>query len=593
MNRRAIFTSSSFIRSILVISLFVLIFIFSVSYKHTVALRESSELLVHSYKIQINLEQLLSYVKDAETGQRGYIISRDTVFLQPYNSARANIQEPYLQLKSLTVNNLQQYYNLDSLLTLINLRFTQLATSLRLISEPEINKKRLDENLVMGKKVMDLIRSQINKMIDLETKYFNEHQKKYTHEIYFTPNFTLFLLFITMIIVVFSFIKINNDLNILKETNENLLLTTESFKHAEEIGNFSSWQWHLDSNKFIYSDNLYGMLGCEPKSFDPTAENFLDFVHPDDRHIVMESAKQAMDDGKPSDINFRIIRKDGVIRYFKSVSKLTDLNGKRIFIGINSDITEQHLSNVALEDRNIELERSNKELASFNHIASHDLQEPLRKIQTFISRITEKDLSNLSETGKEYFARIHTSVAGMRTLIDDLLLFSRTTKTEKIFEITALNLLLDNAKQELMQDIEDKNAIIHSSQLPVLNVIPFQIQQLFTNLLGNSLKYSKPGIAPVIKIDSEEVNAAEYAFLKGNSNNKYYKISVTDNGLGFEQQYAEEIFQLFYRLHPKSQFAGSGIGLSICKKIVENHNGYILAQSKPGVGSTFTFFLPV
>jgi signal transduction histidine kinase/CHASE3 domain sensor protein len=576
-----------------VISLFVLIFIFSVSYKHTIALRESSELLVHSYQIQIKLEQLLSYVKDAETGQRGYIISRDTVFLRPYNTARSNIQEPYLQLKSLTVNNLQQYNNLDSLLTLINLRFTLLATSLRLISEPEINNKSLDENLVRGRNVMDLIRSQITKMNDLETKYFNERQKKYTHEIYFTPNFTLFLFFITLIIVVFSFIKISNDLNVLKETNENLLLTTESFNHAEEIGNFSSWQWHLDSNKIIYSDNLYGMLGCEPKSFEPTTENFLDFVHPDDRHIVVDSAKLAIDEGKPTDINFRIIRKDGVIRYFKSVSKLTDLNGKRIFIGINSDITEQHLTNVALEDRNIALERSNKELASFNHIASHDLQEPLRKIQTFISRISEKDLSNMSETVKEYFARIHTSVAGMRTLIDDLLLFSRTTKTEKIFEITALNLLLDNARQELMQDIEDKNAVIHSSQLPVLNVIPFQIQQLFTNLLGNSLKYSKPGIAPVIKIDSEEVNASEYTFLKGNSNNKYYKISVTDNGLGFEQQYAEEIFQLFYRLNPKSQFAGSGIGLSICKKIVENHNGYILAQSKPGVGSTFTSFLPV
>ena len=575
------------------ISLFVLIFIFSVSYKHTIALRESSELLVHSYEIQIKLEQLLSYVKDAETGQRGYIISKDTVFLQPYNSARKNIQEPYLQLKSLTINNLQENRNLDSLLTLINLRFTLLATSLRLISEPEINKKSLDENLVRGKSVMDLIRSQINKMIDLETKYFNEHQKKYTHEIYFTPNFTLFLFFITLIIVVFSFIKINNDLTVLKETNENLLLTNESFKHAEEIGNFSSWQWHLDSRKFIYSDNLYCLLGCEPKSFEPTVENFLDFVHPDDRHIVTESAKLAIDEGKPSNINFRIIRKDGVIRYFKSVYKLTDLNGKRIFIGINSDITEQHLINAALEDRNIELERSNKELASFNHIASHDLQEPLRKIQTFISRISEKDLSNISETGKEYFARINASVAGMRTLIDDLLLFSRTTKTEKIFEITTLNLLLDNARQELTQDIEETNAIIHSSQLPVLNVIPFQIQQLFTNLLGNSLKYCKPGIAPVINIDSEEVNAAEYTFLKGNSNNKYYKISVTDNGLGFEQQYAEEIFQLFYRLHPKSEFTGSGIGLSICKKIVENHNGYILAQSKPGVGSTFTFFLPV
>ena len=556
------------------------------------ALRESTELLVHSYKIQIKLEQLLSCLKDAETGQRGYIISQDTVFLQPYNSARKNVNETYQQLKSLIVNNPRQQNNLDSLVVLINMRFALLARSLELNADPEMYKPDLDANMLRGRNVMDKIRSQINLMIDLETLHFNEHQKKYTHEIYFTPNFTLFLLFFSLMVFVLSFIKINNNLIELKKTNEELRVTTESFRHAEAIGNFSSWQWYPDSNKFLFSDNLFGLLSCAPNSFEPTISNFLEFVHPDDRHIITDGVALAMKDLKPQVVYYRIIRRDGELRYFKSVSKLTELNDGKLLIGINSDITEQQISNRVLEERNLELEQSNKELASFNHIASHDLQEPLRKIQTFISRISEKELSNLTAPGKEYFKKIQSSAFRMRSLIDDLLQFSRTTKTEKKFESADLNVLLENAKQELAQDIEDKKAEIRASQLPVLNVIPFQIQQLFINLIGNALKYGKEDIAPLIIIQGEEINSDEYPFLKGKVQKKYHMISVTDNGLGFEQQYAEDIFLLFYRLNPKSELTGSGIGLSICKKIVENHKGFISAKGKPGIGATFSFFLP-
>jgi hypothetical protein len=180
----------------------------------------------------------------------------------------------------------------------------------------------------------------------------------------------------------------------------------------------------------------------------------------------------------------------------------------------------------------------------------------------------------------------------MRGLIDDLLQFSRTRKIEKNFELTSLSLLLENAKQELIQDIEEKKAEIRTSELPALKVIPFQIQQLFINLIGNSLKYSKPGITPVIIINYEEINADVYPFFRDKTQKRYNKISISDNGLGFEQKYAEDIFILFYRLHPESEYTGSGIGLSICKKIVENHDGYIFAESKPGIGSTFSFFLP-
>lgn len=480
MNFRNLLASTFFLRSILVISVFLLLFISSVSYKHTIALKESTELLFHSNSIQIKLEQLLSYIKDAETGQRGYIISKDTIFLQPYNNARLHIEKPISELKSLTSGDLKQYVNLDSLIKLIDRRLILLSVSLKMIEDPRTTIKTLDENLVRGKNVMDLLRKQTNKMIELEVSNFEDHEKKYAHEVYFTPLSTLFLILFSLLVFVLAFVKINKDLGILKKTNADLRITTEAFRHAEEI----------------------------------------------------------------------------------------------------------------VKERNIELEQSNSELASFNHIASHDLQEPLRKIQTFISRIDEKEAGTFSDSTKEYFEKIQVSVKKMRSLINDLLTFSRITNSEKVFKKSDLNVLLDNARQELMTDIEEKKAIIHNTELPELNVIPFQIQQLFTNLLGNSLKYSRHGIPPLIKIGCEIVNCGDYPFLK-NGGQMYYKISLNDNGIGFEQEYAGNLFDLFYRLNQTSELPGTGIGLSICKKIVDNHSGYITAEGKPGEGSTFTVFLPV
>jgi signal transduction histidine kinase len=172
-------------------------------------------------------------------------------------------------------------------------------------------------------------------------------------------------------------------------------------------------------------------------------------------------------------------------------------------------------------------------------------------------------------------------------------LFSRTNKDEKAFELTDLTLLLDNVQQELAEVIIEKNAVIQSQQLPELTVIPFQIQQLFTNLIGNSLKYSKVDRPPLIRIHCETIVAKDDPSVKWATNNKYHKISITDNGIGFEQQYAEKIFNLFQRLDTTSNYSGTGIGLAICKKIVENHTGVIVAQGIPDTGATFTIFLPI
>jgi light-regulated signal transduction histidine kinase (bacteriophytochrome) len=229
---------------------------------------------------------------------------------------------------------------------------------------------------------------------------------------------------------------------------------------------------------------------------------------------------------------------------------------------------------------------------SFNYAASHDLQEPLRKIQTFVSRLSEKEENNLSDAGKEFMVRINSSVERMRILIEDLLQYSRTTKTEKVFEHSNLNDLLDNAIIDLAQFIEEKKATITNQTLPELKVIPFQIQQLFMNLINNSLKYSKADVAPEIKIACKKVTAADEEMLPKSSKDKFYKITFKDNGIGFEQEYSEKIFVLFNRLHNKNEYEGTGIGLAICKKIVDNHRGFIFATGKLDAGATFTIYLP-
>jgi len=587
------FKSAFILRAVFVLSIFMLIYFSSVSYKHTKALNESSELLVHSYKIQYQLEHVLSMLKDAETGQRGFIITRNPVFLKPYKSAQDQMYQSYIKLKALTIVDQQQQANLNTLLQLIYSRLDLMALSLESIRKNTANENQLSENLIADKVVMDNIRAQINKMEELEISYFNEHQAKYKKEVVFSPVSTFIVTVFSLLVFILSYIKINKDLSVLKKSNEELIITNESIKHAEIIGEFCISQWNLVSNKLIYSDNLYRLLGCEPQSFEPANENFLEFVHPDDKSIVREVVENISLHEQTYPHFYRIIRKDGELRYFMSTGKfISDSTGK-MHIGIVKDITDHHLSSVALEERNLELEQSIKELESFNRVASHDLQEPLRKIQTFISRITENDRASISDQGKEYLSKVESSAHKMRILIDDLLLFSRTNKAEKIFEKTDLNKILESANQELAHDIEEKNAVIQSVQLPVLNVISFQIQQLFVNLIGNALKYSKPDVPPLIKIDCEKLAGRDYPDFITDTRKKYFKISISDNGMGFDQQYAEKIFILFHRLHHSTEYVGTGIGLSICKKIAENHNGFIIAEGKPGIGATFIVYLPV
>jgi len=580
-----------FLKILFVISIAVIFFISGITYKHLTRLSNSSDEVSRAYEMTLQLEKLMSQIKDAETGNRGYIITKDSAFLEPYLYAKLRINTSFTVLDHLTNSRQLPNENLALLKKLTDNRLARMEQSILLTQQNKT--KELQENILKGKTTMDSIRTCVAGMTDLETRLLSIRQENYKNTFSITPIFIYIVILIGLILTVLSFVKINRDLNELKKTNNQLLIANESGSIAEIIGNFGRWEWDIEHNKYRFSDNMFRLLGCEPDSFEANLNNYLSYIHPEDTAYVKQAMTKMMHDNDSPSFNYRIQKKDGEIRYFKTIGKLvTNKSGEQILVGTTSDITDEYNTTKEIEERNRELERSNKELMAFNYVASHDLQEPLRKIQTFISRLADKEAENLSETGNEYLKRITAASDRMRNLIDDLLQFSRSNKAEKEYETVDLNTLLENSKQELSSIIEDKKAVIISDTLPVLNVIPFQIQQLFTNIIGNSMKYAKEGIPPQIFIAAKKIEASDEEQLPKNSNDSYYKISITDNGIGFEQEYADKIFILFNRLHNKNEYDGTGIGLAICKKIVENHKGYIFAKGEPNIGAVFTFYLP-
>ncbi|HTH37152.1 MAG TPA: CHASE3 domain-containing protein [Pyrinomonadaceae bacterium] len=244
-----------------------------------------------------------------------------------------------------------------------------------------------------------------------------------------------------------------------------------------------------------------------------------------------------------------------------------------------------------LADANTELERSNRELQDFAFVASHDLQEPLRKIQAFGDRLRTKHGAAMDDEAQDYLHRMQNAAGRMHRLINDLLTFSRVTTKARPFEPTDLNTATRDVLSDLEVRIQDTGGHVEVGDLPTIDADPLQVRQLLQNLIGNALKFHRPDAPPIIKIDGRFLKDGENRQLDGDR--EMYRLSVEDNGIGFEEKYLDRIFTPFQRLHGRNEFEGTGIGLAVCRKIVERHGGSLTAVSRPGEGSTFIATLPV
>lgn len=386
-----------------------------------------------------------------------------------------------------------------------------------------------------------------------------------------------------------------------------------ALRGAVELAELATWELDVKSNTFDYSDRFKDWLGFNEET--KVQENAYDPLPGEYRKLVPDAIFEALKSGGSG----RYINEHPIVNQTTGEKRIIhaqaqvfyDSDGNpEVLRGTAQDVTrerelQQQLeyqvkkrteelqeANAGLADANSNLQRSNAELAQFAYIASHDLQEPVRKISIFATML-EDQLGEIEPQAKNYLTKINGAAARMGVLIRDVLAYSQLADENENFVAVDLNKIAEAAISDFELIIEQKNAKVTFQPLPVVEAIALQMSQLFGNLISNSLKYSRRDISPVIDISAETLSAneaiAHVIFEAGD----YYKISVTDNGIGFGPEYAQQIFNIFQRLHGKTEYAGTGIGLAICKKIVQNHKGGIYAVSNEGNGATFTILLPI
>lgn len=395
---------------------------------------------------------------------------------------------------------------------------------------------------------------------------------------------------------------ISNKHKLIRELKESEGLS----KQSQALTHIGNWSWEIGKDVVTWSDEMYRIYGLLPQSEVINFDRFISLIHPDDRENRIREIQESLATLEARDYLLRIVNPDGTLKILRGKGEVIAENGTVVkLVGTCQDITkEHHLTeelrqqsreleqlNFSLANKNTDLERINRELESFNYVASHDLQEPLRKIQIFTGRILEEGYGQFSDDIADYFEKITNSTSRMRLLIEDLLKFSRTTTVENVLRPVNLNELVKEVMHAVSQSSEERKVNVQVGELPVIEGIPFQLHQLFHNLISNSIKYAKQDADPEIQLSSRVISGDMLNIGYGKSD-LYNEIRFKDNGIGFEQDNAEKIFDLFQRLHGKDEYSGTGIGLAICKKIAYNHKGIITAKGYPGEGSEFYIYFP-
>jgi PAS domain S-box-containing protein len=405
-----------------------------------------------------------------------------------------------------------------------------------------------------------------------------------------------------------GYVGMGFDIHEQKLTQQQLETALEQARLSKEAAELGIFDLDLKTGDMHWDERCRTLFGISHKRSVSYDIDFIKRLHPDDQDRVLKVVHKAYSKSLSNgdyDVKYRTIgAEDGTVRWVRAKGKVYFDAGENPvrFIGSVLDITEQVMAlqkieglveertkelaqaNESLLVANKELQRSNANLEEFTYAASHDLKEPIRKIAIFSNQLKAQLTDRLNENENRLFGRVQNATERMRDLIDDLLLYSHVTQRPHETELIDLNVKVQSVLEDLELDIDEKSAVIIVAKLPVVKGYRRQLQQLFQNLISNALKYRKANVPPRIDISATEVTE---------DGKLYNAITIKDNGIGFEEKYADQIFHMFTRLHGKAEYSGTGVGLSIVKKVVENHDGMIKVESTPGKGSSFHVYLPV
>ncbi len=600
--------SQTQIRSVRIIYVATIVFLALLSvytFNKTKAMTDYSKSMDQSNAIKQSLQKITNSVLEAETNKRAFLLTSIDHLLAKRDSALSELTDERMMLYSLLADRPEQTINLQNLNKALDKKIANILLS-NLRSQEAFMLDSLDVNITEGIKTMAEVKYHVSMISITEAQLMNYELRENTFLSYITPFYVIVLFLGALFILFISYFRINGALRESKEMQSQLMTLNQTFAFAEEIGNYASYRYSFNTKKTQNSDNLYRMLGLNPQEISEF-ETLAKFVHPDDLAYFNEAVRLVTEEKKLSKWEYRVLRKDGSIMHILATGKIIYDQGMEWLIGTLQDVSEQKVQqqalstkNAQLNSKNTELEKMNNELELFAHISSHDLQEPLRKIQTFASMIQEKEYNSLSANAKEYFTRLQDSAGRMQELVEDLLNFSQTNNSERNFELTKVNSIIQEVQEELKDVISEKKATLRIQGDCELKIIPLQFRQMIFNLIGNALKFSRPDVTPLIAITNQiesgkMLNHSTAIAQSGQSlrmDQEYYHLEISDNGIGFSPEYRTKIFDVFHRLHTKEKYKGTGVGLAIVKRIVENHNGYIFANGEPNQGASFNIFIP-
>ena len=573
----------------------------AISYRNTLKLIENEQSVSHTHQVLAKLEQTISTLKDAETGQRGYLLTGKEWYLEPYQSAIARVNQQLDDLRQLSADRPRQQQRIRDLEIAIATKLAELQQTIDLRRSRGLEAALRVVQTDRGKSLMDGIRRQV---ADMEAEE-NQLLQQRSQESQASANYTLFTfslatgLNLLLLGLLYYLIERDGFVRYLEQEKQHQLLmhlkeSEQKFRQLAENSHEAFWISEPNNSKLIYVSPAYEEIwGRKLEELYTDFASWNKAIHPQDRKRVerafLENALRGTYDEE-----YRVVRPDGSVRWIRDRGfPVQEASGEVYRVtGLAEDITERKLAEAKIhqlnetlerrvEERTAQLQKVNQEIEAFTYSVSHDLRAPLRTMQGFAQALLEDYSDRLDEIGQEYTQYIIEGAVQMDTLISDLLAYSRLSRTQINFQPVDLTYVVQEALRQLSAQIEQRPAeVTVDAPLPQVIAHRLTLVQVVTNLLSNAIKFVKPEVPPKVRIYAQEEQ-------------NWIRLSIVDNGIGIAPEHQERIFRVFERLHGVEIYPGTGIGLAIVRKGLERMGGRVGVESQPGQGSRFWIELPI